>query len=418
MAYTSRRMRRIWIAVALASMPSIAHADPTQLGGFFGPRFFSNDSYLGYLPDEAFHPHLHTGPSFGVRAAKAFGFNWLWPELELVVVPTRTTAEGGADPASVVWMEPRVHIRIELMPERRVEPFIVVGGGAPISLSSARRTFNSGVTGEGYVGAGVHFDTRKGFAFRFDARIAVQPAGDGLLAFEGDVNVGVELTLGGKRRPNPDDEQLVVTGPPPDKDEDGFPDKDDKCPDRPEDMDNFEDSDGCPEIDNDSDRVLDIADKCPTESENLNGFADDDGCIDSVPTEVEALKGTIEGLLYGEGETGVRDSAQKSIANIAKVMLAQPSIKVVLVGHTDDREAKAFVTPPEEGQPPPDVDTIATDLSRARAEAVRQALVSAGIPAGRMVVDGVGAEEPVADNSSAKGRLANRRVQIKLFVPR
>ncbi|NVB84771.1 MAG: OmpA family protein, partial [Kofleriaceae bacterium] len=95
-----------------------------------------------------------------------------------------------------------------------------------------------------------------------------------------------------------------------------------------------------------------------------------------------------------------------------------PSIKVVLVGHTDDREAKAFVTPAAEGAPPPDVDAIATDLARARAEAVRQALVSQGIPSGRFVIDGVGAEEPVADNATPKGRLANRRVEIKLFVPK
>ena len=409
-------MRRMWIAVALASTSSIAHADPTQLGAFVGPRFFSSDSYLGYLENEEFHPNLRPGPGFGLRAAKPFGFAWLSPELELVVVPTHTTAEGGADAASVVWLEPRVHLRIDLLPQRRVEPFILIGGGAPIALSSARKTFNSGISGEVYVGTGLRFDTRKGFAFRFDARIAVQPAGDGILAIEGDVNVGVEITLGGKRR-RPDEEQVVV-GPPPDKDEDGFPDKDDKCPDRAEDMDSFEDSDGCPEIDNDNDRVLDIADKCAGEVENLNGYADDDGCIDSIPADVDALKGTVEGLIYGEGETGVRDSAQKSIANIAKVMLAQPSIKVVLVGHTDDREAKAFATPPEEGQPAPDIETIATDLSRARAEAVRQALVAAGIPAGRMVVDGLGAEEPVADNNSAKGRLANRRVEIKLFVPR
>ncbi len=410
-------MRRKWIAVALASTSSMAHADPTQVGAFVGPRFFSDDSYLGYLENEEFHPNLRPGPSFGLRVAKPFGIRWFSPELELAFVPTRTTAEGGADPASVIWLEPRVHIRIDLLPERRIEPFILVGGGAPIALSSARRTFNSGISGEGYAGGGVRFDTHKGFAFRFDARIAVQPAGGGILAIEGDVNVGIEVTFGGKRRPNPED-QIVVAGPPPDKDGDGFPDQEDKCPDRPEDMDNFEDSDGCPEIDNDGDRVLDIADKCPTESENLNGFADDDGCIDSIPADVDALKGTVEGLIYGEGETGVRDSAQKSIAAVAKVMTDHPSIKIVLVGHTDDREAKAFVTPPEEGQPPPDIDTIATDLARARSEAVRQALVAAGIPAGRMVVDGLGAEEPVADNNSAKGRLANRRVEIKLFVPR
>src|SRR5262249_48266928 len=162
---------------------------------------------------------------------------------------------------------------------------------------------------------------------------------------------------------------------------DSLPDTADKCPDRAEDTDDFEDADGCPDIDNDNDRVLDIADKCQGQLETLNGFADDDGCPDSIPDDVAALKGSIDGLL-----SAVRESAQKFPGKIAKVMTANPSIRVVLVGHPDDREAKASATPASTGQAAPDVTTIATDLARARAEAVRQAMVAAGIPAGRIVV--------------------------------
>lgn len=411
-------MRRVWLLVTLAAMSSSAAADSTEVGAFVGPRVFSSDSGLGYLEDEPFHPHLKSTVGYGLRVSKPFGFEWLHPELELVVVPTSTTEEGGAASARVIWVEPRMHVRVDLMPRRRLIPFALVGGGAPISLSSARRTFNSGVSGEGYIGGGILFDTYKGFNVRFDARVSLQPAGSGLLAVEGDVNVGIEYVFGGTRRRAPDEETVVVVDPNKDTDADGVIDTADKCPDRAEDVDTFEDADGCPDIDNDNDRVLDIADKCPTESENLNGFADDDGCIDAVPPEVEALRGTIEGLIYGEGETVVRDSAQKSIQAVAKTLIAQPSVKIIVVGHTDDREAKAFVTAPAEGQPAPEVDSIATDLARARAEAVRQALVAAGVPEARVVVDGVGAEEPVTSNDSAKGRLANRRVEIKLFVPR
>ncbi len=411
-------MRRVWLFGTLAAMSSSAAADSTEVGAFFGPRVFSSDSWLGYLEDETFHPHLKSTVGYGLRVAKPFGFEWLNPELELVVVPTSTTEEGGAASARVIWLEPRVHVRVDILPQRRLIPFALVGGGAPISLSSARRTFNSGVSGEGYIGGGILFDTYKGFNVRFDARVALQPAGNGIVAVEGDVNVGIEYVFGGTRRRPPDEEKVVVVDPNKDTDADGVPDKADKCPDRPEDVDTFEDADGCPDIDNDNDRVLDIADKCPTESENLNGFADDDGCIDAIPPEVDALRGTIEGLIYGEGETVVRDSAQRSIQAVAKALIAQSSVKIIVVGHTDDREAKAFVTAPAEGQPAPDLASIATDLARARAEAVRQALVAAGVPEARVVVDGVGAEEPVTSNDSAKGRLANRRVEIKLFVPR
>jgi outer membrane protein OmpA-like peptidoglycan-associated protein len=413
-------MRRAWLGVLLTALPRIAVADPTHLGAFVGPRAFSDNALLGYLQAEDFHPHMESTIGWGLRVSKPFIFTWFYPELELMFVPTETNEVGGADAARVYWLEPRAQVRFELLPERRILPFLIVGGGSPIALSNARKTFNSGVTGEGYVGGGIRFDTEKGFLLRLDARLAVQPAAEnGVLAFEGDVTMGLEVIFGGPRRIRAaDGETPVVAGPPPDTDKDGLLDKADKCPDRPEDKDSFEDTDGCPEIDNDNDRVLDVADKCPTENENLNGYADDDGCVDSVPPDVDSLRGTIEGLIYADGETAVRPTAQKAIDGIAKILLAQPSVKIVVIGHTDDREAKAFVTPPKKGEPAPDVAAIATDLSRARAEAVRQALVAAGVPDGRIVVDGVGAEETVADNASAKGRLANRRVEIKLFIPR
>jgi TldD protein len=59
--------------------------------------------------------------------------------------------------------------------------------------------------------------------------------------------------------------------------------------------------------------------------------------------------------------------------------------------------------------------TLERCLGHAR-EAVRQALVNDGIVATRIIVDGEGAESPVADNKTPKGRLANRRVAIKLYV--
>jgi outer membrane protein OmpA-like peptidoglycan-associated protein len=407
------------VTLALLLVPAAAAAEPTQLGAFFGPRIFSGNSTLGYIDDAPAHPMLHNSVEIGLRAAKQFGFPWLYPEFELGFAPTHTSPlmVNGAmiDAVDVYWIEPRVQARIELLPKRKIEPFLVIGGGSPIALSTARKTINSGIIGDGYAGAGARFDTHKGFALRLDARLAVLPGvdpatGDNKVAFEGDIAFGLELTVGKKPEPKVE----VAPPPPSDKDEDGIVDAADKCPDRPEDKDGFEDADGCPDIDNDSDHVLDIADKCPSEQETMNGFDDDDGCPDTVPADVDGLRGTIEGLLYADGETAVRDSAKRSLENIKKVMDAHPSLKIVLVGHTDDQEAKAFAEPGK----PVDMESLNTDLSLARAEAVRQALIAMGVPQGRIVVDGVGAEEPVADNSTAKGRLANRRVELKLFVAR
>src|SRR3569623_209181 len=412
-------MLRVTLAILL--VPGMAAADPTELGVFFGPRIFSGKSTLGYIDDAPAHPMLNNAIERGVRAAREFMFPWLYPEFELGFAPTGTSPlmVNGAmvDAVTVYWVEPRAQLRFELAPRRKIEPFLVVGGGTPSALSTARKTINSGIIGDGYAGAGARFDTHKGFALRIDARLAVLPGvdpatGDNKVAFEGDIAFGLELKVGVHHAPK-------VEGPPPppsDRDEDGIPDSVDKCPDRPEDKDGFADADGCPDIDNDNDHVLDIADKCPMEPETMNGFEDDDGCPDTVPADVDGLKGTIEGLLYADGETAVRDSAKKSRANIKKVMDAQLSVKIVLTGYTDDREAKAFAEPPAEGKPAPDLDSLNTDLARARAEAVREALVAIGVPQGRIVVDGAGAEDPVADNSTPKGRLANRRVELKLFV--
>ena len=65
-----------------------------------------------------------------------------------------------------------------------------------------------------------------------------------------------------------------------DKDGDGIPDKEDQCPDDPEDKDQFEDANGCPDPDNDKDGVLDTADQCPLDAEDKDLFQDLDGCPD------------------------------------------------------------------------------------------------------------------------------------------
>ena len=67
---------------------------------------------------------------------------------------------------------------------------------------------------------------------------------------------------------------------PRDTDLDGIPDKVDACPERPEDMDGYRDTDGCPDPDNDSDGIPDLEDRCPIRAEDKDNFEDTDGCPD------------------------------------------------------------------------------------------------------------------------------------------
>jgi outer membrane protein OmpA-like peptidoglycan-associated protein len=366
-------------AFLILLVSSRAGADATQVGMWFGPRTFAGDcsnddvaargcrdlSTLGFIEDAPAHPKLENTIQFGARIARPF-LPWLVPELELAFAPTKTNAVGGAEAASVVFLDPRLHIRFELKPDKRLQPFIVVGGGSPLTISNARKTFATSITGDGYVGGGVRFDTYKGFLFRFDARVAFVPGATKFVVPEVDVGFGLELQLGVPRKKSGDKETIEVA----DRDHDGIPDEKDNCADRPEDKDGFEDADGCPDIDNDGDRVLDVADKCATVPEAYNGYADDDGCPDTVPTELEALRGTVEGLIYAEAETQVRQSAQPAIQKIVKIMQTHPSIRILVIGHTDDREAKTFAEPAAGGAAP-DLSALSTDLSRARASMVK-----------------------------------------------
>ncbi len=65
-----------------------------------------------------------------------------------------------------------------------------------------------------------------------------------------------------------------------DTDSDGLYDDVDTCVIDPEDIDSFEDTDGCPDTDNDRDGILDVSDGCPNEAEDKDNFADADGCPD------------------------------------------------------------------------------------------------------------------------------------------
>ncbi|MCO4763394.1 MAG: thrombospondin type 3 repeat-containing protein, partial [Myxococcales bacterium] len=90
-----------------------------------------------------------------------------------------------------------------------------------------------------------------------------------------------------------------------DNDKDGIPDTKDKCPNKPEDKDGFEDIDGCPDPDNDKDGLPDGKDKCPNKPEDKDKFEDTDGCpdpdndLDGVPDVKDKCPNTPEGPVDG-----------------------------------------------------------------------------------------------------------------------
>lgn len=159
--------------------------------------------------------------------------------------------------------------------------------------------------------------------------------------------------------------------PDPDDDLDGVPDKDDACKAAPEDRDGFEDADGCPDLDNDDDGVADADDRCKNEPETLDGRDDDDGCPEELATSRVTLRGSA--IVFDKPPRFAPSSARLGRDEAAAVVLAAKRVRVLVrTGHVIIVEAW-----PDR---PNDASVAATNLAARRADAVRAALIGAGLP--------------------------------------
>lgn len=187
-----------------------------------------------------------------------------------------------------------------------------------------------------------------------------------------------------------------------DSDGDGVPDSRDACPHEREDIDGYDDHDGCPEEDPDSDQdgVPDNEDDCPNEKETINGIDDDDGCPDTGDKRVVYEDGEFQVLdmvQFEHGSAEIKPESYSLLNQIALVIKANPQIGHVRVqGHTDDTG-------------PRDVNIA---LSRQRAESVRSYLIRRGVSPKRLRAEGHGYDRPLVDSKSEKARAKNRRVQF------
>jgi OmpA-OmpF porin, OOP family len=181
-----------------------------------------------------------------------------------------------------------------------------------------------------------------------------------------------------------------------DSDGDGIADRRDHCPHDPEDMDGFEDDDGCAEPDNDGDGVPDERDECPEVPEERGG--DGDGCPEKTYVKIENGELVVFGKV--QFKTGSAQIEQKSLPlvdQLAVAIRAHPAVKKVRIeGHTDDVGS----------------DTVNRELSKKRAESVKDALVERGVSKGRLEAVGHGESQPIAPNRTRAGRAKNRRVEF------
>lgn len=103
------------------------------------------------------------------------------------------------------------------------------------------------------------------------------------------------------------------------------------------------------------------------------------------------------GIYFDSGKASLKPESKPALDEIAKLLKLNPSIKLHVVGHTDN------------------VGTLAANmaLSKQRADAVVNALAAQyHVAASRLIGNGVGPLAPVAPNTTEDGRAKNRRVEL------
>jgi OOP family OmpA-OmpF porin len=107
----------------------------------------------------------------------------------------------------------------------------------------------------------------------------------------------------------------------------------------------------------------------------------------------------LKGVNFELDRAALTPNSEPALASLLNALLAHPDIEVLIVGHTDLAGSRDFNQ----------------SLSFHRAQAVYSWLVKRGIPAKRLMVAGKGADEPIADNVTLQGRIANRRIEIRVM---
>ena len=109
---------------------------------------------------------------------------------------------------------------------------------------------------------------------------------------------------------------------------------------------------------------------------------------------------SLYGILFDTAKADLKPESSVALVEIAKLMAADPKLKLLVVGHTDT--VGAF-----EGN---------RDLSQRRAKAVVAALVAQHkVDAARLQSFGASFAAPVASNADEAGRSKNRRVELVAF---
>lgn len=147
--------------------------------------------------------------------------------------------------------------------------------------------------------------------------------------------------------------------------------------------------------DTDGDGVVDSEDELPT----IAGSKENNGSP-SVNPEIQAVIDFADGnVVFDLGSTTLSQSSYASLDKVAGLLMADSTVNLAISGHTDNIGDASL--------------NKAVSLERSRA--AKAYLIEKGIDKTRIVAVGYGQYKPVANNETAEGRLANRRVEFRIY---
>ncbi|NEV64114.1 OmpA family protein [Thiorhodococcus minor] len=115
------------------------------------------------------------------------------------------------------------------------------------------------------------------------------------------------------------------------------------------------------------------------------------------PPPAPAPTFTLEGVNFANDSDRLNATADSILQEAAATLKTMPDTQYEVAGHTDSNASDAYNL----------------DLSERRANRVRSRLIDLGVSPSQLAANGYGESQPIADNSTAAGRAANRRVEIK-----
>ena len=120
-----------------------------------------------------------------------------------------------------------------------------------------------------------------------------------------------------------------------------------------------------------------------------------------VEREGEGIKVTLgSGILFDVGKADLKAQVKENLKKVSETLKEYKDTEVLITGHTDSDGS----------------DELNQKLSERRASAVVNYLISLGVGANRLKMQGLGETQPVADNATAAGKQKNRRVEMAIYA--